>query len=210
MVNLPCWTCRRRPRGPSWPRVHGWPGRQRQSTWSGSIQSACTYALTSSYMQFETFKTWWTAGRFWWAWCSQFSSLAHQWKAFPPGAHHVCSRNQDLFLWEKNNSWSHLVKCSRNLLPSLSSAASIARFRHFFKQSVNLKNHIEKKEVIEITLKVHLLNMVITGGSDLLKSPTSFSHLLNWESWSVLGLNTTLKNNWRTSKEKDVTPFWPR
>ena len=71
------------------------------------------------------------------------------------------------------------MKCSRNLLPSLSSAASIARFRHFFKQSVNLKNHIEKKEVIEITLKVHLLNMVITGGSDLLKSPTSFSHLLN-------------------------------
>ena len=36
----------------------------------------------------------------------------------------------------------HLVKCSRNLLPNLSSAASIAKFVHFFRQSVNLTKTI--------------------------------------------------------------------
>ena len=37
-------------------------------------------------------------------------------------------------------SEAYLVKCSRNLLPSFSSAASIARFRQFFRHSVNLTN----------------------------------------------------------------------
>ena len=56
---------------------------------------------------------------------------------------------------KKSKSFSrpHLVKCSRNLLPSLSSAASIAKFRHFFKQSVNLKNSSQENMVVTWRVK---------------------------------------------------------
>ena len=53
---------------------------------------------------------------------------------------------------------AHLVKCSRNFLPDLRSALSMARLRHLFRQSV--------RAAISLTSRSHILNCASRSALD--------------------------------------------